>query len=85
MKRFWPYGILLLGIMIIFLGFVYDVMFAGIPYQDPTPAMVATYNYHATIASTIRRVGTGISLLGIVIIVIRGGLGFLGRKNGGEG
>jgi len=77
MKRYWPYGLLLLGIMIIFLGFVYDVLFAGIPYQDPTPAMVATYNFHATIASTIRWVGTGISLLGIIIIVIRWGLRFL--------
>ena len=77
MKRFWPYGLLLLGIMIIFVGFVYDVLFAGIPYQDPTPAMLATYNFHATIASTIRWVGTGISLLGIIIIVIRWGLGFL--------
>ena len=77
LKRFWPYGLLLLGITIIFVGFVYDVLFAGIPYQDPTPAMVATYNFHATIASTIRWVGTGISLLGIIIIVIRWGLGFL--------
>jgi hypothetical protein len=77
MKRFWPYGLLLLGIMIIFVGFFYDVLFAGIPYQDPTPAMVATYNFHATIASTIRWVGTGISLLGLMIIVIRWGLGVL--------
>ena len=77
MKRFWPYGLLLLGIMIIFVGFVYDVLFAGIPFQDPTPAMLATYNFHATIASTIRWVGTGISLLGLIIIVLRWGLGFL--------
>ena len=77
MKRFWPYGLLLLGIMIIFVGFVYDVLFAGIPFQDPTPAMLATYNFHATIASTIRWVGAGISLLALIIIVIRWGLGFL--------
>ena len=77
MKRFWPYGLLLLGIMIIFVGFVYDVLFAGIPFQDPTPAMLATYNFHATIASTIRWVGTGISLLALIIIVLRWGVGFL--------
>ena len=77
MKRFWPYGLLLMGIMIIFVGFVYDVLFAGIPFQDPTPAMLATYNFHATIASTIRWVGTGISLLALIIIVLRWGLGFL--------
>ena len=77
MKRFWPYGLLLLGIMIIFVGFVYDVLFAGIPFQDPTPAMLATYNFHATIATTIRWVGTGISLLALIIIVLRWGLGYL--------
>jgi len=63
--------------MIIFIGFVYDVLFAGIPYQNPTPAMLVTYNFHTTIASNIRWVGAGISLLGIIIIVIRWGLGFL--------
>jgi hypothetical protein len=77
MKRFWPYGLLLMGIMIIFVGFVYDVLFAGIPFQDPTPAMLATYNFHATIAATIRWVGAGISLLALIVIVIRWGLGFL--------
>ena len=77
MKRFWPYGLLLMGITIIFVGFVYDVLFAGIPFQDPTPAMLANYNFHATIAATIRWVGTGISLLALIIIVLRWGLGFL--------
>ena len=71
MKRFWSFGLLLLGIGIIFLGFLYDVMFAGIPYQDPTPALAATYTFHATVASIIRWLGTGIFLLGILVVVMR--------------
>jgi len=29
--------VILVGILVIFAGFVYDVLFAGMPYQDPTP------------------------------------------------
>ena len=47
MKRKFPYLLIILGILIIFIGFVYDVLFAGIPYQDPTPAMSASYDYHS--------------------------------------
>jgi len=39
MKRHWPLVLIIVGITIIFVGFVYDVLFAGIPYQDPTPAL----------------------------------------------
>jgi hypothetical protein len=71
MKKLWPIGLIVLGVIVIFLGFVYDVLFAGIPYQDPTPAMVASYNFHAQIASNIRWVGASISVLGGVTMVIR--------------
>jgi hypothetical protein len=71
MKKLWPLGLIVLGVIVIFLGFVYDVLFAGIPYQDPTPAMEASYNFHAQIASNIRWVGASISVLGGVTMVIR--------------
>jgi len=29
--------VIIVGILVIFASFVYDVLFAGIPYQDPTP------------------------------------------------
>jgi hypothetical protein len=61
MKRFWPIVLLVLGITIIFIGFVYDVLFAGIPYPDPTPALQARYEFHSRIASMIRRAGWGYS------------------------
>ncbi len=39
-----------LGLLLLASGFVYDLVFAGIPYQDPTPAMSARYAFHARIA-----------------------------------
>ncbi|RMH02418.1 MAG: hypothetical protein D6706_00085 [Chloroflexi bacterium] len=71
MKKFWPVGLLIFGFLVIFCGFMYDILFAGIPYQDPTPAMVTRYNFHAQIASQIRWAGAGISTLGGVTLVIR--------------
>lgn len=52
-------------------GFIYDVLFAGIPYQDPTPEMSARYSLHANIASVIRWTGAGSFLAGAVAKVIR--------------
>ena len=71
MKRLWPIIIILLGITIIFIGFVYDVLFAGIPYQDPTPALQASYDFHSQIAFIIRWNGVGICILGGMGGIIR--------------
>jgi len=71
MKRLLPILLIGLGIIIIFSGFVYDVLFAGIPYQDPTPALQARYDFHARIASMIRWSGVGILMLGGLIGIVR--------------
>ena len=71
MKKMWPFGLFLIGLLIILAGFVYDVMFAGIPYQDPTPAMQTAYNYHAQVASIIRWIGAGFALLGVLTMLLR--------------
>ncbi|PKO14596.1 MAG: hypothetical protein CVU39_14055 [Chloroflexi bacterium HGW-Chloroflexi-10] len=63
--------LIVLGIIIIFGGFVYDVLFAGIPYQDPTPAMLASYNFHSQIASIIRWIGVGICTISGMAIITR--------------
>ena len=44
---------LLGGVLLVIIGFIYDVFFAGIPYQDPTPAMQARYDFHSKIADVI--------------------------------
>jgi hypothetical protein len=59
MKGFWPLFLIAAGLLVVFIGFLYDVEFAGIPYQDPTPEMTARYNHYAHIASLIRWFGFG--------------------------
>jgi len=65
-KRIWPYLLIVAGLMIVVVGFFYDVAFAGIPYQDPTPAMEKSYAFHSRIASAIRWCGVAAFLLGVV-------------------
>jgi hypothetical protein len=64
MKRFWPFLLIAAGLFLLLGGFIYDVVFAGIPYQDPTPEMLANYARHAHIASAIRWCGVGFFLFG---------------------
>ena len=56
--------IILAGLCVLISGFIYDVVFAGIPYQDPTPEMTASYAFHAGIASAIRWCGVALLLVG---------------------
>jgi hypothetical protein len=69
MEKLWPIGLVVSGIIVIFLGFWYDVMYAGIPYQDPTPAMLASYNFHSQIASIIRWSGLIIGAIGGSVMI----------------
>jgi hypothetical protein len=60
----------LLGLFIVIMGFVYDVLFAGIPYQDPTPELQARYDFHSSIASWIQLSGGILFLVGLIAIPI---------------
>ena len=71
MRRSWPLLLAAAGLVLVVAGFVYDVAFAGIPYQDPTPAMAADYARHARVAALIRWVGLGLLLSGTVSSVTR--------------
>lgn len=70
MNRHWPHGLIAAGALIALSGFVYDVLFAGIPYQDPTAELAARYEYHAWIASAILRCGICVFLIGAVAGVV---------------
>jgi hypothetical protein len=59
------------GLFLFIGGFIYDVIFAGIPYQDPTPEMLARYNHHSRIASTIQLSGVGVFLFGMFACIIQ--------------
>jgi hypothetical protein len=71
MIRHWPLFLLGLGLIVVGAGFFYDVSFAGIPYQDPTPEMSARYAHHSRIAATICSVGGVTFLLGAVAAIIQ--------------
>ena len=71
MRRFWPIILVVIGLILLFSGFIYDVMFAGIPYQDPTPEISARYAHHARIAASIGWLGFGIFLFGALASVFR--------------
>jgi len=63
-RRSLPLLLAATGLALIVAGFVYDVAYAGIPYQDPTPEMATAYAHHARVASAIRLAGLGLVLLG---------------------
>ena len=69
-KRYWPLALIVTGILVILAGFLYDVLFAGIPYQDPTPALAARYTLHARIAGIIRRSGVITALIGGLVLAV---------------
>jgi hypothetical protein len=71
MKRFWPIFLVVAGFFLLLGGFIYDAIYAGIPYQDPTPEMSARYSRHANIASTIRWCGVWAFLFGALVGIRR--------------
>jgi len=50
------------------IGFVYDIIFAGIPYPDPTPEHQSDWQLQKFIASIFYKTGGIIFLLGIAAI-----------------
>jgi hypothetical protein len=71
MRRLKPILLFLTGLLVIVGGFIYDVIFAGIPYQDPTPDMEAKYAYHARIASIFYKSGMLVGVFGAVLALVR--------------
>lgn len=71
MKKSWQFILIAAGLFLLAGGFIHDVMFAGIPYQDPTPEMSERYAYHSRVASTACLMGTGFFLIGSVAGVVR--------------
>lgn len=71
MKKNWHLYLISIGILLLIGGFIYDVMFAGIPYQDPTPVLQANYDRHSGIASSFMQAGSGLFSLGLVSLIFR--------------
>ncbi len=61
--------LLVAGLIAVIAGFVYDVLFAGIPYQDPPPGIAADYARHSEVASGIRRAGAALLSAGVLALI----------------
>jgi hypothetical protein len=81
-KVCWLFAVVLTvcGMTFFLAGFLYDVLFAGIPYPDPTAEMAARYALHARIAAGVRcggvcllLAGAGLAVVGICRRMIRRG------------
>lgn len=53
------------GLLLLLAGVAYDTLFAGIPFQDPTPALERRYVLHASIAGWIQVAGLILLLLAL--------------------
>lgn len=58
------------GFALLIVGVAYDVLFAGIPYQDPTPELAASYDRHARIATVLCRAGGGTLGTAVVATIV---------------
>jgi hypothetical protein len=70
-KQIWPYMLSVAGPFLLAAGFLYDLFLAGIPYQDPTPEMTASYDRHSAIATVIYCCGALVLLAGITAVMVR--------------
>ena len=59
-----------IGLCLIVIGFVYDIMFAGIPYQDPTPELLAQWEFHSSIAKIFYASGALVFIIGLFVMPI---------------
>lgn len=71
MKRAPAAALVIAGLCLLVLGFGYDLVFAGLPYQDPTPQMQAEWTRHKTVASVIESMGFGLVFVGASVALVR--------------
>lgn len=71
MKRLKARYLILLGVIVFAAGLAYGSIYAGIPYQDPTPEMQAEWNRSNDIANLIMSTGGLIVLVGVALALFR--------------
>lgn len=57
---------MIVGIIVLIIGFIFDMEFAGIPFQDSLPKMLENYKRNKKIADCIIDTGIVIIILGII-------------------
>ncbi len=73
-------GLLGAGFLALTIGFVYDLMFAGIPYQDPSPELQARYRFHSRVAGVLLVTGLILAVVGSAWATLLAGWALLGRR-----
>lgn len=70
MRRLAPL-LLAAGVALLAGGFLYDILYAGIPYQDPTPELAARYARDQATAGRIMACGATLAAAGAIVFSIR--------------
>lgn len=50
---------------------MFELYFAGIPYQDPTSEMTQRFNFNKSVANTIELVGLVSIIIGIIATIFK--------------
>ena len=67
MKRFIKIAVVpVLGTALVLFGLLYDLILAGIPYQDPTPELQFRWEFHKFVAGLFLKTGGVAILLGFL-------------------
>lgn len=77
-----PLFVILSGFVLVFAGMAYDITFAGIPYQDPSPGLQASYEAHSRFASRLTGIGIFVTSLGVVAAIVRFAIRRKTRRSG---
>ena len=59
--------IIAIGILFLIIGILFDTFFAGIPFQDASQDMLATYDRNSLISNFLMISGIFIALFGLVL------------------
>lgn len=71
--------VVLLGIGLFVLGFVYGVVFVNVPYQDPPQEVYERWQRDSDISGFMMAAGAAIMLLGCAVACLRKMLGWKSR------
>jgi len=61
---------LLLGILILIFGFIYDMRYAGIPFQNPPIELYKQFENYSRVANTICNLGLIVIFTNSILITI---------------
>jgi uncharacterized membrane protein len=62
---------IIIGVLLLLIGFYYEAGKAGIPYQDPTPELMEKYKNYSDIGHTFYKVGLSIISIGCLLLIIQ--------------